>query len=291
MIEPSTFLRGATEIGEGCTIGPLTTIIDSRIGDDVTVRTPTSRVRGPRRRHVGPFAYLRPGTLLRERRQGRHVRRDQELRHRRGHQGPAPLLHRRRRRRRRHEHRRRQRSPPTTTAVKTSTARRSARACTRRRRHDASSRPSASATTPTPPPDSAITEDVPPGALGIARPRQTQHRGLRGAQACGALTGRAILIGAYTASGRERPRPASARHEPADRLRQAAHAVLGAGEPRAGGEDRRQARRRPRPGHAQDVLQRRGLLPLRGVDPRRRRLHHPADLRQPRDAGSAPTTR
>ena len=31
---------------------------------------------------------------------------------------------------------------------------------------------------------------------------------------------------------------------------------------------------------AEDVLQRRGLLPLRGVDPRRGRLHRPADVRQ-----------
>ena len=45
------------------------------------------------------------------------------------------------------------------------------------------------------------------------------------------------------------------------------------------------------PDHAQVVLQRRGLLPLRGVDPRRRRLHHPADLRQPARRASAPTTR
>ena len=49
---------------------------------------------------VGPFAYLRPGDAPRGRRQGRLVRRDQELRDRRGYQGPAPLLHRRRRRRR-----------------------------------------------------------------------------------------------------------------------------------------------------------------------------------------------
>ena len=39
--------------------------------------------------------------------QGRHVRGDQELADRRGHEGPAPLLHRRRRRRPRHQHRRR----------------------------------------------------------------------------------------------------------------------------------------------------------------------------------------
>ena len=35
------------------------------------------------------------------------------------------------------------------------------------------------------------------------------------------------------------------------------------------------------PGDAEDVLQRRGLLPLRGVDPRRGRVHRAVDLRQP----------
>ena len=34
---------------------------------------------------------------------------------------------------------------------------------------------------------------------------------------------------------------------------------------------------------AEDLRQRRGLLPLRGVDPRRRRLHRPVDLRQRAD--------
>ena len=55
---------------------------------------------GRRARHVGPFAYLRPGTVIARGRQGRHLRRGQELGHRRGRQGAAPLLHRRRRRRR-----------------------------------------------------------------------------------------------------------------------------------------------------------------------------------------------
>ena len=68
VVEPSSFLRGTTEIGEGCTIGPLTTIIDTRIGDDVIV--PHSYLTQCEVRAgaaIGPFAYLRPGTLLRER--------------------------------------------------------------------------------------------------------------------------------------------------------------------------------------------------------------------------------
>jgi bifunctional UDP-N-acetylglucosamine pyrophosphorylase / glucosamine-1-phosphate N-acetyltransferase len=68
VIQPSTFLRGATAIGERCTIGPLTTIIDATLGDQVTVLhsyLTTCEVRD--RSTIGPFAYLRPGTLLRER--------------------------------------------------------------------------------------------------------------------------------------------------------------------------------------------------------------------------------
>jgi bifunctional UDP-N-acetylglucosamine pyrophosphorylase / glucosamine-1-phosphate N-acetyltransferase len=67
VVEPSTHLRGATAIGEGCTIGPLTTAIDVVLGDDVTVVH--SYLTGCEVRAggtVGPFAYLRPGALLRE---------------------------------------------------------------------------------------------------------------------------------------------------------------------------------------------------------------------------------
>jgi len=68
VIEPSTFLRGATTIGERCTVGPLTTAIDVTLGDEVSVVH--SYLNGCEVRAgatVGPFAYLRPGALLRER--------------------------------------------------------------------------------------------------------------------------------------------------------------------------------------------------------------------------------
>jgi bifunctional UDP-N-acetylglucosamine pyrophosphorylase/glucosamine-1-phosphate N-acetyltransferase len=68
VIEPSSFLRGDTTIGRGCTIGPLTTLVDATLRDAVTI--PHSYVVGAEIREgatVGPFAYLRPGTLLRER--------------------------------------------------------------------------------------------------------------------------------------------------------------------------------------------------------------------------------
>ncbi|MEA2155068.1 MAG: bifunctional UDP-N-acetylglucosamine pyrophosphorylase / glucosamine-phosphate N-acetyltransferase [Solirubrobacteraceae bacterium] len=68
VIEPSSFLRGATSIGSGCTVGPLTTLIDVTLRDGVKV--PHSYLVACEVRDgatVGPFAYLRPGTLLRER--------------------------------------------------------------------------------------------------------------------------------------------------------------------------------------------------------------------------------
>ena len=54
-------LKGATAIGEGCTIGPQTTIVDSVVGDGTTILhsyLADCRVAGSAT--VGPFAYLRP---------------------------------------------------------------------------------------------------------------------------------------------------------------------------------------------------------------------------------------
>jgi len=68
VVEPSSFLRGSTTIGERCAVGPLTTLIDATLGDEV--RVPHSYLVECEVRDgatVGPFAYLRPGTLLRER--------------------------------------------------------------------------------------------------------------------------------------------------------------------------------------------------------------------------------
>jgi bifunctional UDP-N-acetylglucosamine pyrophosphorylase/glucosamine-1-phosphate N-acetyltransferase len=68
VVEPSSFVRGDTRIGRGCTIGPLTTLIGATLGDDIAV--PHSYLVSCEVRDgatVGPFAYLRPGTLLRER--------------------------------------------------------------------------------------------------------------------------------------------------------------------------------------------------------------------------------
>jgi len=67
VVEPSSFLRGATSAGRGCRIGPLTTLIDATLRDDVTIaHSYVVSAEICDRATVGPFAYLRPGTVLRE---------------------------------------------------------------------------------------------------------------------------------------------------------------------------------------------------------------------------------
>jgi bifunctional UDP-N-acetylglucosamine pyrophosphorylase/glucosamine-1-phosphate N-acetyltransferase len=67
VIEPATYLRGATRVGERCRIGPATTLIDAVLGDEVTIRhSYLDRCEVRAGGTVGPFAYLRPETLLRE---------------------------------------------------------------------------------------------------------------------------------------------------------------------------------------------------------------------------------
>jgi bifunctional UDP-N-acetylglucosamine pyrophosphorylase/glucosamine-1-phosphate N-acetyltransferase len=65
-IAPSSFLRGETVVGQGCTVGPLTTAIDAVVADGANVVHSylLGAEVGPGA-NVGPFAYLRPGTVLR----------------------------------------------------------------------------------------------------------------------------------------------------------------------------------------------------------------------------------
>jgi bifunctional UDP-N-acetylglucosamine pyrophosphorylase/glucosamine-1-phosphate N-acetyltransferase len=65
VIEPSSFIRGDTTIGDDCVIGPLTTLIDSTLGDGVSV--PHSYLVSAQVDDfgtIGPFAYLRPDAHL-----------------------------------------------------------------------------------------------------------------------------------------------------------------------------------------------------------------------------------
>jgi bifunctional UDP-N-acetylglucosamine pyrophosphorylase / glucosamine-1-phosphate N-acetyltransferase len=65
VIEPGCHLRGATTVGENATVGPHTTAIDSAIGDGATVvHSHVVEARVDEHATVGPFAYLRPGAHL-----------------------------------------------------------------------------------------------------------------------------------------------------------------------------------------------------------------------------------
>ncbi len=67
VIEPDCLLRGATTIGERVTIGAFSQLIDSEVGDDATVlRSHLQDARVHAKATIGPFAYLRPGAVLRE---------------------------------------------------------------------------------------------------------------------------------------------------------------------------------------------------------------------------------
>jgi bifunctional UDP-N-acetylglucosamine pyrophosphorylase/glucosamine-1-phosphate N-acetyltransferase len=64
-IEPGTSLRGATAVGAGSVVGPLSTLIDTGLGEGVKVPhsylVECDVLDGC---NVGPFAYLRPGARL-----------------------------------------------------------------------------------------------------------------------------------------------------------------------------------------------------------------------------------
>jgi len=67
LLEPGVALRGATVVAQGATIGPDCTLVDTEVGEHAHVRRTeaTLAVIGPRAQ-VGPFTYLRPGTELAE---------------------------------------------------------------------------------------------------------------------------------------------------------------------------------------------------------------------------------
>lgn len=67
VIEPNTHLRGTTDIAEGAHVGPDTTLVDCsvEVGATVLRSHATGSTIGPRAT-VGPYTYLRPGTVLAE---------------------------------------------------------------------------------------------------------------------------------------------------------------------------------------------------------------------------------
>ncbi len=65
VVLPLSFLHSGTRIGAGCEIGPSVRISDSRISDGARVQfSVLDRVRVGEGAAVGPYSYLRPGTRL-----------------------------------------------------------------------------------------------------------------------------------------------------------------------------------------------------------------------------------
>jgi bifunctional UDP-N-acetylglucosamine pyrophosphorylase/glucosamine-1-phosphate N-acetyltransferase len=66
-ILPGTSLRGDTAIGSGSTVGPMTTLIDSRVGERATViHSYLTECEVADEARVGPFTYLRPNARIGE---------------------------------------------------------------------------------------------------------------------------------------------------------------------------------------------------------------------------------
>lgn len=65
VVAPGTQLFGGTDIGSHCTVGPDTTLTDVTVGDGASViRTHGNSASIGAGAAVGPFTYLRPGTVL-----------------------------------------------------------------------------------------------------------------------------------------------------------------------------------------------------------------------------------
>lgn len=66
VIHPGCILEGNTVVGENCHIGPYTRIIDTSVGNDVQIRLSCliDQARIDDKATVGPFAHLRPGSVI-----------------------------------------------------------------------------------------------------------------------------------------------------------------------------------------------------------------------------------
>jgi bifunctional UDP-N-acetylglucosamine pyrophosphorylase/glucosamine-1-phosphate N-acetyltransferase len=66
-IGPGVSLRGATRVARGADIGPHSTLVDALVGEDATViHSHLQECELERDTLIGPFSYLRPGTIVRE---------------------------------------------------------------------------------------------------------------------------------------------------------------------------------------------------------------------------------
>ncbi|NLL17818.1 MAG: bifunctional UDP-N-acetylglucosamine diphosphorylase/glucosamine-1-phosphate N-acetyltransferase GlmU [Clostridia bacterium] len=67
VIYPFTILRGKTQIGKDCMVGPNVDITDTTVGSGVTIRQAVvEKAEIGNNCNIGPFSYLRPGTVLRD---------------------------------------------------------------------------------------------------------------------------------------------------------------------------------------------------------------------------------
>lgn len=67
VIEPETYLRGATVVGAGCVIGPGTEIVDSSIGDGSRVwMSVVEKSSVEKSVQIGPYSHIRPQSTLEE---------------------------------------------------------------------------------------------------------------------------------------------------------------------------------------------------------------------------------
>ncbi len=68
VIYPSCCISGKTVIGEGCTLEPGCKITDTRVGNSVLIRASSVIAESEIEDgvQIGPFAHLRPGTVLKE---------------------------------------------------------------------------------------------------------------------------------------------------------------------------------------------------------------------------------
>ena len=273
-IEPGTSLRGATAVGAGSVVGPLTTLIDSRLGENVAVPhsylVECEVLDGC---NVGPFAYLRPGAQLERaprpapssRSRTRGSARAPRCPHL-AYVGDADV------------------GPGSNLGAGTITANYDGF-----RKHrttigkDVRIGVDTMLIAPVEVGDAAYTGagavikmDVPEGALAVSENDQRNIEGYAARKAARDREERSV------STIEERPEAVPATAITA-RLLEADDGLRRPQLDGAGRQGRRQARPRPRPGDAEDLRQRRGLLPLRGVDPRRRRLPRPVDLRQRAD--------
>jgi bifunctional UDP-N-acetylglucosamine pyrophosphorylase/glucosamine-1-phosphate N-acetyltransferase len=65
VLYPGSILEGATTIGRDCVVGPYTHLVDTRLGDGVTIeQSKANLVEVADGVKIGPFANLRPGTVV-----------------------------------------------------------------------------------------------------------------------------------------------------------------------------------------------------------------------------------